>query len=55
MLSCFMGMFLFMMAPMIAPLDTGIMNVILCLAGGVLFSLGVGVVSRQVLRKSNLV
>lgn len=54
-LSCFMGMFLFMMVPMIAPLDAGIMNVILCLAGGVLFSLGGGMASRQVLRKSNLV
>lgn len=54
-LSCFMGMFLFMMIPMIAPLDAGVMNVILCLAGGVLFSLGVGAVSRQVLRKSDLV
>ena len=40
---------------LIAPLDAGIMNVILCLAGGVLFSFGVGVVSRQVLRKSDLV
>ena len=49
-----MGMFLFMMIPMITPLDAGIMNVILCLAGGVLFSFGVGVVSRQVLRKSDL-
>ena len=39
----------------IAPLDAGIMNVILCLAGGVLFSFGGGVVSRQVLRRSDLV
>ena len=39
---------------MITPLDAGIMNVILCLAGGVLFNLGVGMVSRQVLRRSNL-
>ncbi len=50
-----MGMFLFMMVPMITPLDAGIMNVVLCLAGGVLFSLGAGMVSRRVLRKSNLV
>lgn len=55
MLSCFMGMFLFMMVPMITPLNAGMMNVILCLAGGVLFSLGVGVASRQVLRTSDLV
>ena len=55
MLSCFMGMFLFMMVPMITPLDAGVMNVILCLAGGVLFSLGADMVSRQVLRKSDLV
>lgn len=40
---------------MIAPLDAGVMNVISCLAGGILFSLGVDMVSRQVLRKSDLV
>lgn len=44
-LSCFIGMFLFMMEQMIALLDVGILNVILCLAGGVLPSLGAGMVN----------
>lgn len=49
------GMLLFMMVPMMTPLDSGIMNVILCLAGGVLFSAGLGVVSNTILRKTSLV
>lgn len=49
------GMLLFTMIPMMTPLDSGIMNVILCLAGGALFSVGLGAVSRKVLEKTNLV
>ena len=49
------GMLLFMMIPMMTPLDSGIMNVIMCLAGGVLFSAGLGAVSNAVLKKSSLV
>ena len=36
------GMLLFTMIPMITPLDSGMMNVLMCLAGGVLFSVGIG-------------
>ena len=49
------GMLLFMMIPMMTPLDSGITNVIMCLAGGVLFSLGLGAVSNTVLKKTRLV
>lgn len=49
------GMLLFMMIPALTPLDATIMNVILCLAGGTLFSVGLGVISNAVLRKTSLV
>ena len=54
-LSMFVGMLLFMMIPMMTPLNSGVMNVGLCLAGGVLFSIGIGAVSNVILRKTNLV
>ena len=49
------GMLFFMMIPMLTPLDSTILNVLLCLAGGVLFSVGLGAVSSQVLGKTSLV
>ena len=49
------GMLLFMMVPMLTPLDAGVMNVALCLAGGVMFAFGLGTVSNLVLKKTNLV
>lgn len=49
------GMLLFMMIPMLTPLDAGMMNTLLCLAGGVMFSLGLGAVSNLVLKKTALV
>ena len=49
------GMLLFMMIPMMTPLDSGIMNVMMCLAGGVLFSTGLGAVSKTVLTRTSLV
>lgn len=49
------GMFLFMMIPMLTPLDATAMHVILCLAGGLLLSLGLGAVSNQILKKTSLV
>ena len=49
------SMLLYTMVPMITPLDSGIMNVILCLAGGILFSIGLGAVSKIVLNKTSLV
>ena len=54
-LSMMVGMFVFMMIPMITPLDAGLMNVILCLAGSVLFSLTLGLTSNLVLNKTALV
>lgn len=49
------GMLLFMTVPMITPLTAGILNVILCLGGGVLFSAGLCAVGRAVLRRVHLV
>lgn len=49
------GMLLFTMIPMLTPLDSGITNVALCLAGGILFSVGFGAISNRILRKTSLV
>ena len=54
-LSLMTGMFLFMMIPMLSPLNATIMNVILCIAGGVMLSTGLGAISNQVLKKTSLV
>ncbi len=49
------GMLLFMMVSMITPLGSTAVNVILCLAGGILFTLGLGIASKAVLNKTSLV
>jgi len=49
------GMLLFMMVGMITPLSSTMMNVALCLAGGVLFAVGLGAISKTVLKKTSLV
>lgn len=49
------SMLFFMMIPMLTPLDSGIGNVMGCLAGGILFSAGFGAVSNLVLNKTSLV
>ena len=49
------SMLLFMMVPMLTPLDSTFMNVLLCLVGGVLFSIGLGAVSNKVLGTTSLV
>ena len=49
------GMLLFMMVSMITPLGSTIINVVLCLAGGLLFAVGLGWASKAVLMKSSLV
>ena len=49
------SMLLFTMIPMITPLNASIINVILCLVGGTLFSVGLGVVSNIILNKTSLV
>ena len=53
--SLFGGMLLFMMIPMLTPLDSTIMHVVLCAAGGAMFTAGLGGVSRVVLNKTDLV
>ena len=54
-LSLGFSMLFFTMIPMITPLDSTIMNVILCAGGGVLFAIGIGAISNAVLNKTNLV
>lgn len=49
------GMLLFMMVSLITPLNATLLNVILCLAGGVMFAFGLGAISRVVLKKTSLV
>ena len=49
-----MSMLFFMMIPMLTPLNATLVNVIGCLLGGVLFSLGLGTVSSHVLAKQDL-
>ena len=49
------AMLLYMMGPMVTPLDSGLMNVILCFASGILICAGSGAVSCQVLKRTSLV
>lgn len=49
------GMLMYMMIPMMTPLDATFMHVGMCLAGGVLFSIGLGAVSNMILNRTNLV
>ena len=49
------GMLLFMTVSMISPLESTIMNVLLCGLGGAIFSIGLGAISRTVLNKTALV
>ena len=52
--SLMIGMLFFMMIPVLTPLDSSMMNVILCLAGGVLFNVGFGVISQMILKKKDI-
>lgn len=49
------GMFLFMMLSIAAPLNAGILNVVMCFAGGAIFAVGLGAVSNAILNRTNLV
>ena len=49
------GMLLFMTVSLITPLGSTFMNAGLCLAGGALFSVGLGVFSNRILNKTSLV
>ena len=53
-LSLGVGMFLFMMIPIMTPLDATVIHVVMCVAGAALFSIGLGVVSNKILEKTNL-
>lgn len=48
-------MLLFMMVPMITPLASTFINVLLCAAGGAMFAFGLGAISKLVLSKTSLV
>lgn len=54
-LSLAVGMLLFMMIPMMTPLDATVLHPVLCLTGGVLFSAGIAAVSTTILRKTTLI
>lgn len=54
-LSLGIGMLFFMMIPIITPLNSGIINVILCLVGGGMFAFGIGAISNIILKKTSLV
>lgn len=49
------GMLLYTMIPMISPLNSGFINVIMCLVGSAGFAVGLGAVSNVILNKTNLV
>ncbi len=49
------GALLFTMLPMISPLNSNFLNVIMCLAGGGLFAAGLGAISNVILNKTSLV
>ena len=48
------GMLFFTMVPIMTPLDAGIVNILLCLVGGALFSVGIGAISNLILNKTNI-
>jgi hypothetical protein len=48
-------MLLFMMVSMITPLGSTLMHVLLCAAGGAMFSFGLGAVSNVIMKKTALV
>ena len=49
------GMLMFMMIPIITPLNSTILNLILCLVGSALFSVGIGFGSKAILDKTSIV
>ncbi len=49
------GMLIFMMIPMMTPLNANFIHVIMTLAGGAVFAVGLGAVSNVILNKTSLV
>ena len=54
-LFAFAGMLLFMMIPMMTPLDATILHAVLCGAGAAMFGFGLGAVSNMLLSRRDLV
>ena len=54
-LSMMVGMFMFMMIPMLSPLDANWIHVLGCAAGGALLGIGFGAISNLILKKTSLV
>lgn len=54
-LSLGIGMLFFTIAPVISPLNSNLINVVICLIGNIIFSVGIGFVSLKVLNKTSLV
>lgn len=52
--SCAAGMLLFMMIPMLTPLDATAVGAVMCLAGGGMFCITLGVVGNLILRKRDI-
>lgn len=48
------GMFMFMIIPMMTPLDATVLHVILCLAGSALFGVGLSSASTAILRNASV-
>lgn len=48
------GMILFMMVGMVTPLNATMMNVVLCLGGGLIFDLGLGMIGNLILKKRDI-
>lgn len=53
--SCGIGMLLFSMIPMMTPLDATLLNVEMCLTGGILFSALFGIITKIVLQKKDII
>ena len=53
-LSLSVGMIMFMMVSLISPLDSTIVNVLLTFIGGIIFAIGLGLISKTILKKGNI-
>ena len=49
------GMFLFMVISIASPLDANSIHILLCLVDSIGFAVGMGAISNQILKKTNLV
>ena len=49
------GMLMFTMVPIITPINSGIINLILCSVGSIIFSCGIGVGSYYILKKTSII